>query len=298
LALKLGYLGSAEVSEEFLKYLLDSGNQICLCVTKEPKRRSRGKKESLNPVEKLAREYNIDVSYLPESVKDYNPDLSIVVAFGKILPSHLVNDLAFINVHFSLLPELRGAAPIEWAILSGLKKTGVSIMKITEDLDAGPIYLQKEVEINYDDNLTSLKKKLTVAGKELLRQFLENVIIDPQYLFRASAQTGTPSYARKLLKSDFKITSDMTVKYTLGLVKLERAYIVVNSKTIKLVSAASANNTSAQIGEIFESGKKIFLQLSDGPIELLEVIPESRAKMNARQWFKSEKAIGLKLDEM
>lgn len=153
--------------------------------TQPDKKRGRGQKISFSPVKQFAVEHGIDV-YQPKTLRDSEvvdlvktiaPDLIVVVAYGKILPSEILKIPRFgcINVHGSLLPKYRGAAPIQWALINGESKTGITTMKMDENLDTGDILLQSEVEINSETNFDDLHDQLKRIGAECLKETIENL---------------------------------------------------------------------------------------------------------------------------
>lgn len=171
-------MGTSEFAVLPLKKLIEAGHEVLLVITQPDKRKGRGKFFQYSPVKNAASELGIDV-YQPKSINNnesiekitkLKPDFLVVIAYGQILKDEILNIAKYenINIHASLLPKYRGAAPINWAIANGETVTGVTSMKITKGLDSGPILLQREVPILESDDSISLSDKLSVIGAEIL----------------------------------------------------------------------------------------------------------------------------------
>ena len=161
---KIIFMGSPKIASDYLEVLIKNNFVISAIFSQPPKKKSRGMKIIESEVHQLANKNNIEV-FCPNTfdkntiqiVKNLNPDLIIVMAYGKILPKEILDIPSFgcINIHVSLLPRWRGAAPIEHSLMNGDKETGISIIKLIEKLDAGPIINQKKIDIQHDDNKNS-----------------------------------------------------------------------------------------------------------------------------------------------
>ncbi len=209
----IGFYGTPEFSLNFLQDLFLNDIKIAYVVSQPPRKSGRGKKLNFSPVHKWARGKNIKV-FTPQSINDENfmkqiivekVDLNIVVAYGKILPKELINlpNLLSINIHASLLPRWRGAAPIQRAILSDDKETGVCIMRVDEKLDSGPIILDKKFKIQEEDNFGTIHDKIILYGKELLKQAIKKIVNkDFKYKYQKDSHV---TYAKKIEKSECKI---------------------------------------------------------------------------------------------
>lgn len=176
-------MGTPESAVPSLRRLIDDGHEIVAVWTQPDRPAGRGNKLHQSPVKEFAVEHNLIV-HQPLKIKtqeakemfaSYNADAAIVVAYGRILPSDFLNapHHGCINVHFSLLPKYRGAAPVNWAIVDGEKETGVTTMKIVEELDAGPILLQRETEIGENETAPELMARLAETGSQLLSDTLK-----------------------------------------------------------------------------------------------------------------------------
>src|SRR5438876_9700052 len=189
--MRIVFMGTPESAVPSLRRLLDDGHEIIALWTQPDKPAGRGNKLHQSPVKEFASQHNLIINQ-PFKIKteeaktlfaSHNADAAIVVAYGKILPAEFLQAPRYgcINVHFSLLPKYRGAAPVNWAIVNGGKKTGVTTMFIQEELDSGPILLQRETEIGAEETAPQLMARLAVMGAELLSETLAQLnAITPQ----------------------------------------------------------------------------------------------------------------------
>src|ERR1700689_4580310 len=155
-----------------LRELVAAGHDIALCVTRPDRRRGRGGAVTPSPVKEAALELGIPVSHSMDDVAASGVELAIVVAYGRIIPAALLDRVPMVNLHFSLLPRWRGAAPVEWAILAGDAETGVCLMKVEAGLDTGPVYARRTVPIRKDFDLAGLRQELVEVGSGLLVESL------------------------------------------------------------------------------------------------------------------------------
>src|SRR5580658_3429783 len=196
---RLAYLGTPELSVPPLRALLAAGHDVELVVSGPDRRRGRGSASSPSPLKAAAAELGLaTTSELADVVTPGGgapPELAVVVAFGRLIPPAVLARVPMINLHFSLLPRWRGAAPVERAILAGDTTTGVCVMEIEAGLDTGPVYARSEMEIGPGEHLSSLRGRLVERGSELLVEVLAGGVAglpDPV------PQVGEPTYARKL----------------------------------------------------------------------------------------------------
>lgn len=210
--MKTVFFGSPASALPSLKRIREAGHSIELVITQPDKPTGRGKKLMPCPVKKMALDLNIPV-YQPsrikkdatalEKLKDIQPDLNIVVAYGQIIPSTIIYLPKFnsLNVHFSLLPKYRGASPIQWALLNGEDKTGITLFELNEKMDEGDILVQEEIDILPSENAAELEARLAQIGAELLIKTINNIEkIVPQKQDHSQA-----TYAPKLSKEDGRI---------------------------------------------------------------------------------------------
>ena len=183
MSLKIVFMGTPEFSSPALEVLVNKKFKILTVYTQPPKKSKRGQKINVSPIQKFSEENNLPLR-TPENLnsdnefnffKSLSADIAIVVAYGKLIPKKILDTtrLGFINIHASLLPKWRGAAPIQRSIMNGEQKTGVSIMKIIEELDSGPIIASKELNLDRNSTHGEIEKKLSILGANLLSKSLK-----------------------------------------------------------------------------------------------------------------------------
>lgn len=291
--MKVLFWGTPDFAVKSLKALIESNHEVVGVITQPDKPRGRGQKIQPTPVKEEALKHNIPVfqpekiknnQEILETIKKLNPDISVVVAYGKILPEEIINIPKYktINVHASLLPEYRGAAPIQRAIMEGKDKTGVCIMEIIKELDAGDVYACREVEITEDDDIISLHDKLAEEGARLLIEVLDKIEkeeIDkkPQYHEKAT-------YAKPIEKPEGKIDFSRSAKEIFNQIRAlkvwPKAYAKFRDEEVKILDAKIVEcNVNALPGEIIKADEKegIVVKAGDGCL-LLKLIQFPNSK--------------------
>lgn len=257
--------------------------------------RKKGKHGFLpTPVKEVALKHNILV-YQPEKITEIaneivlqKPDLIITCAYGQILPIQILKavNIACINVHASLLPKLRGGAPIHRAIMNGFKKTGVTIMDMDVKMDAGDIITQKEIEITEEDTTSTLHDKLSILGRDLLLETLPSII--DQTAPRTKQEESEATYAFNITRKDEKIDFSSTKRnislQVRGLNSFPGAYCFLDGKIMKVWKVYETENyfpelLNGQVTNLYEEG--IGVKVSNGEIILAEIQPEGKGKMKA-----------------
>ncbi len=166
---RLAYLGTPEMAVPPLRALVAAGHDIALCVTRPDRRRGRGTAQTPSPVKAAATELGLTVSHDMDDLTSAGVELAVVVAYGRIIPARLLEQVPMVNLHFSLLPRWRGAAPVERAILAGDTQTGVCLMKVEEGLDTGPVYAVRTVPLDDEVTLDDLRGELVTVGSRAAR---------------------------------------------------------------------------------------------------------------------------------
>ena len=294
-------MGTPEFSVPVLQGLIDSEEHTVTAVVTQPdKARGRSGKLVFTPVKEVAVDNDILV-YTPVKIKDPEfvktlrqipCDVIVVVAFGQILSKDILDMPAYgcINVHASLLPRWRGAAPMQWAILEGDEKTGVTTMQMAEGLDTGDMLLKAETPIEADDTAETLHDRMSVMGKELLLKTLDS--LGKGELTPVPQKDEESCYAKMLTKDLGKISMNWNAKklerYIRGLNSWPSAYTTWKGKTLKLWRAkVISGNTEEAPGTIVEVGKKSFtIQTGDGKLEILEVQLEGKKRMDAGSFLR------------
>ncbi len=238
--MKLVFLGTPEMAVPPLRALVDAGHDVVLVVTGADKRRGRGKERSPSPVKAaatgLALPVSHDVDDVLGAVDRDGAELGVVVAFGRIIKPHVLDAVPMVNLHFSLLPRWRGAAPVERAILAGDDVTGVCVMRVEEGLDTGGVYARREVPIGASTTADELRATLVGIGTELLVDTLRSPVAD--WIDTAEPQAGEPTYAAKLTAADFEIDWSAPVEEIDRLVRVGGAWTTFRGKRVKILGAA------------------------------------------------------------
>jgi methionyl-tRNA formyltransferase len=293
--MRIAFFGTPLFAIPSLTALIQSEEEIIAVISQPDKRKGRERISSPPPVKKLALERGLKILQ-PLNIKDplflaklskLIPEIIVVVAYGKILPAQILKlpPYGCINVHASLLPKYRGAAPIQWAILNGEKKTGITTMLMDEGLDTGDILLQEETEISNNDNTETLSKHLAEIGASVLMktiQGLKNKSIQP------SPQIGFPSYAPSFKKEDGRITWSKTAveifDFIRGMYPWPCAYCYLNKERIK-INKVKVLEGSVLPGRIEKVGEEFIVGTGDGLISIIELQPEGKKPMSAKAFL-------------
>ncbi|MGL5256164.1 MAG: methionyl-tRNA formyltransferase [Proteocatella sp.] len=261
--MKIIFMGTPEFSVYSLEVLKERNDKVLLVVSQEDKPKGRGKKLQMTPVKERALEYGYEV-FQPKKLreadavkklKDLEPDLIVVTAFGQILTKEVLDIPKYgcINVHASLLPKYRGAAPINFAIIDGEKKTGITTMYMAQGLDTGDMILKDEVEITGEDTAGTLHDKLAVLSKETLRKTLELIESGtaPREVQDDSLSNYAPMMSKELGHIDFSKNAQDIINLSRGVDPWPSAYAKLGEDTIKLFGIKLGNATkNTNYGEI------------------------------------------------
>jgi methionyl-tRNA formyltransferase len=266
-----------------LRALVDAGHEITLCLTRPDRRRGRRGHETPSPVKEAALAFGIPVSHDMDDLLRTDAELAVVVAFGRIIPAEVLAALPMVNLHFSLLPRWRGAAPVERAILAGDRETGVCLMKVEEGLDAGPVYAVRTVPLDNEVTLPELRETLTEVGAALLVEELSggvDALPDPQ------PQRGEVTIATKVTPADLELQWEEPAVRLSRVVRLGRAWTTFRGKRLgvleALPDAASAGASDRAPGTM--DGTSV--TTGEGSLRLRRVQPESRSPMSADEWLR------------
>ncbi len=271
--MKLVFLGTPEVAVPPLRALVADGHDVRLAVTRADKRRGRGSALMPSPVKAAAQELGLPVTDKIDDVLDAGAELGVVVAFGRLIKPHVLAAVPMVNVHFSLLPRWRGAAPLERAILAGDTETGVCLMKLEEGLDTGPVYKCRSLSIGPEETADELRARLVDAGTELLIESLRTGLGTP------TPQEGEPTYAEKIDPAEHHIDWDAPAAAVHRVIRVGDAWTTFRGKRLKILRARLSSNGLAP-GQI--DGVRV--GAGDGAIELVQVQPEGKAVMAAADW--------------
>lgn len=293
-------MGTPEFSVPILDRLNSLG-EVALVVSQEDKRKGRGKKVTKTPVKVKAEELGLEV-YQPQDVnssdsieilKEIGADIIVVVAYGQILKKEIIKlpKKYIVNVHASLLPELRGAAPINRVIMEGKEKTGVSLMRVEEGLDSGAVSAVKEIEIE-GMNAGELEEKLSLMGADLLEEFLRNVEEDKVNFIPQDESKKT--YANKILKDDlildFRDNSKKLVNIIRGLSPHYGAKFSYEDKIYKIFDAEVVECSSDKVaGTILKSDNELLIKSGDGAISIKEIQAPGKRAMKIDDFLRGNK---------
>ena len=297
--MKAVFMGTPEFAVPTLQALIDH-HEVLAVVTQPDKQRGRGKKMQFPPVKEKAVEYDIPV-YQPqrardeefiEELKNLNPDVIVVVAYGQILPESILNIPKYgcINVHGSLLPKYRGAAPIQWAVLDGEEKTGITTMYMEKGLDTGDMIDKAEVVLDKKETAGSPHDKLMVLGADLLLETLKK--LEDGTAVREKQNDEESCYAKMLSKDmgqiDFTKSAREIECLIRGMNPWPSAYTFLNGKTLKVWKCkVSTEKTDAVPGTIFLADKEgIHTACGEGVLILTEVQLEGKKRMETEAFLR------------
>ncbi|HEX9258549.1 MAG TPA: methionyl-tRNA formyltransferase [Acidimicrobiales bacterium] len=270
---RLVFLGTPEVAVPPLRALVESGFPVDLVVTRVDKRRGRGSVVAPSPVKAAALELGLPVSHRVDDVLESNSDLGVVVAFGQIIKPHVLERLAMVNLHFSLLPRWRGAAPMERALLAGDAETGVCLMQLEEGLDTGPVFGCERVPIGARTTAAELREALVGAGTGLLVRSLLEGLGEPR------PQEGEPTHAPKIHPDELRLRWDRPAVELDRLVRLGNAFTTFRGRRLKVV-AAEPVAVSLPLGELHDDA----VGTCAGGLRLIAVQPEGKGSMSFGAW--------------
>lgn len=298
MSLKIIFMGTPDFAVQILDTIFKSNHEILEVYTQPPKKKNRGQKILMSAVHKFSYQNNLKVRCpeildTDEEISNFiklKPDIVVVVAYGKILPSRFLDlkNILFLNVHASLLPKLRGAAPIHRAIMNLEKETGVSIMKIVTKLDAGPVMMKKKINIYKDTNYISLSNQMAKIGSKMI---LESFVLLENKKEKFIAQNEKEAtYANKISKLETKI--DWNEKAEKIVAKINAlhpnpgSWFELNGMRIKPTKAVEINLKGIP-GEILNQNFTVACKVNS--IQILELQKEGKQKMTTEEFIKGNK---------
>ena len=315
--LNILFMGTPDFAKESLEALYNAGYNILGVVTNPDKPKGRGMKMIASPVKQFAIENNIPI-YQPikirnneefiKEIKELNPDIICVVAYGKILPKEILDIPKYgcINVHGSLLPKYRGAAPIQWAIINGEKTTGITTMYMDIGMDTGDMILKEEVEIGEDETTGELWERLSKIGGTLLVKTI-NLIEKGKAPREKQGEdyTVAPMLSKEMAQIDWNKKSSKDIKNLVrGLDPIIGAYTFINNKKIKIWKVNIISNEEFAIkfnievqkyknGEVLLANDKqgLFIKANDAIINVIELQAENSKRMNAKDYLRGNRII-------
>lgn len=302
--MRILFMGTPEISATCLQRLIDDNKNVIGVITREDKPRGRGNVMTPTPTKSLALSANIPV-YTPATLRteeferlldELSPDVIAVVAYGKILPKNVIDYPKYgcINVHVSLLPKYRGAAPMQRAIMDGESETGVTIMYMDEGLDTGDIITTEKFPISDSDDFESIHDRSALVGARLLSETLDALY--EQRATRTKQDNALATYAAKIEKEDCKIDFTLSaIKVSArirGVTPIPGAYAYLGGKMLKIcrVSTAEGVGTPGEVIEVSGVGDGyIKVACGDGAIKVFTVKPEGKGAMSAGDFVRGRK---------
>ena len=294
MSLNVIFMGTSEFSLPALEELIKNNFNILTIYTQPPKKSKRGQKINASPIEEFSKKENLNLRS-PESLnndeefkffKNLSPDLAVVVAYGQIIPKNFLEipKFGFVNIHASLLPRWRGAAPIQRAIMNGDKKIGVSIMKIEEKLDSGPVLSSKEIELNQNSTYGEIEKKLSVLGADLLVETLKNFVNKKIELKKQEDSKVT--YAKKISKDETRINwnleADKIIAHIHGISPSPGAWFEYKGDRFKVFKAIKST-LSGKPGTVINENLNIACKSNS--IQILELQKQGKNKQTAKEFL-------------
>lgn len=298
--MKVVFMGTPDIAVPCLQKLIDEGHEVAAVVTQPDKPKGRGKKLAMPPVKELAVKYDIPVlqpvrardEEFVNSIKEINPDLIVVIAFGQILGKDLLEIPKYgcINVHVSLLPKYRGAAPINWVIINGETKTGITTMYMDEGLDTGDIILSKEFDLDRYITAGELHDRMMIEGAEILKDTID--LIEKGEAKRTPQNHDEFSYApimdRELGNVDFTKSAEEIHNLVRGVNPWPGAYTFYNSVKMKLWKTDVLNEKSSkEPGTVLSVDKNgIKISTGDGVLLVEEIQMPNKKRMPVSEYIK------------
>ena len=298
MSLNVIFMGTPQFSIPALEELIKNNFNIVAVYTQPPKKSKRGQKINASPIEEFSRKKKLNTRN-PNSLnneeelkifKNLSPDLVVVVAYGQIIPKKFLetSKFGFINIHASLLPKWRGAAPIQRAIMNGDKTIGVSIMKIEEKLDSGPVLSSEEIKINHNSTYGEIESKLSILGAELLIYTLQNLINGKVKLINQIHAQAT--YAKKISKDETKINwnldSDFVLAHIHGLSPWPGAWFEYKGDRFKVLKATKSLS-SGKMGTVID--ENLTIACKSNSIQILELQKEGKNKQTTKEFLLGNK---------
>lgn len=299
--IRIVYMGTPDFAVEPLEAIIKAGYEVTAVVTQPDKQKGRGKEVKMTPVKECALRHGIPV-FQPVKIKEpeavaelekYQADLFVVAAFGQLLSEEILNmpEYGCINIHASLLPAYRGAAPIQWAVLNGEKESGVTIMQMDKGLDTGDMLLKRSVELSPTETGDSLHDKLMHLGAELIVEALSK--LEKGELVPEKQKDELSSYAKKLTKAmgqiDWSKDAVSLERWIRGLNSWPSAYTFFGGKTLKIWEAQVAEENGAQKAEpgqvVSVSREGFTVACGQGALQILSLQLEGKKRVLTREFL-------------
>jgi methionyl-tRNA formyltransferase len=285
---RLVYLGTPPAAAVSLEALVRAGHDVALVVSRADVRRGRGTARTPSPAKRVATDLGLAVTDRLEDVVAVGAELGIVVAYGRLIPGRILEALPMLNLHFSLLPRWRGAAPVERAVLAGDRETGVCVMRLEESLDTGPLLASTRVSIASREHVSALTERLAATGARLL---VDTLAAGVDALPVGTPQQGDATYAEKLRPEELRLDWARSTSELERVVCLDRAWTTFRGERLLVLDAvANDDGTTAAATHASSGGPgtlhETVVETGDGVLELLEVQPAGKRPMSASAWWR------------
>ena len=296
--MRIVFMGTPDFAVPCLQRLYDIGNDVCAVFCQPDKPQGRKMVLTAPPVKEKAQELGIPV-YQPstlktdesfEELKQLAPDLIVVVAYGKILPQRVLDlpKYGCINIHASLLPALRGAAPIQWAVINGLDETGVTSMQMNAGLDTGDILLTSKVKIGENETSEELWDRLSLLAPDVLEKTLAELNAGTLTPVKQddSESTYAPLLSKEISVVDWNADCGTVHNKIRGLYSWPCAVTNINGKKIKLIKSVKHPQLSGVPGQVIDSDGRLVIACKSGAVEILTLQAEGKKAMSASDYLR------------
>jgi methionyl-tRNA formyltransferase len=298
MAMKIIFMGTPDFAIPSLKILIESKHKVVAVVTAADKQRGRGQKVSFTPIKDFASKNNIPVlqpeklknnQQFVDELKSYNADLFVVVAF-RILPKEVftIPPKGSFNLHASLLPKFRGAAPIQWALIKGETETGLTTFKLAEKVDTGNIYLQEKVKIHSNDNFETLHDKLSELGAKVVLETVEMIDAGNIQLKKQddSLASPAPKITKEICKINWNRSAEEIHNLIRGLSPFPGAFFIYNNKLIKIYKSQVVESTNQKPFEISQTKTELIIGCGKNSLKVLELQQEGKKRMKVEEFLR------------
>lgn len=292
-------MGTPEFAKASLERLIKDSHDVCAVFTQPDKPKGRGHHLAMSPVKEIALENNIKV-YQPqklrnsdscEIIKNLAPELIVVVAYGQILPADILSIPKYgcVNIHASLLPKHRGAAPIQWSVLLGDEKTGVTSMQMDTGLDTGDMLIKKELTIDPDETSGELHDRLAVLGADVLAETIEQISNGTLTPIKQNDDESdyAPMLSKEMCPIDWNLSAKEVHNKVRGLSPWPCATAKLGDKVFKIHKTALAGECNAKPGEVVKSGERLVVACGDSnSVEIKQLQAPGKKSMNAADFLR------------
>jgi methionyl-tRNA formyltransferase len=296
--MRIGVAATPDVAIPTLEWLLQSDHEIALVITQPDRPAGRGREIKQTVVGDWAQKNKIELCK-PETSQDLigkieGLDLVLTIGYGVLLPEEVLNlpKHGFLNLHFSLLPAHRGAAPVQRALENGESTTGVTVFQLEKGMDTGPIFSQISIKVQSRWRSVEMFHELALLGPQVVRESFEKIAAGEKPI----AQNGTPTYAAKISKAEARIDFSVDAQKVVNLIRAftyePGAWTTWKNEPFKISDAIASEAFTGTPGEIKLNGSSVFVATEAGAIEILRVIPSGKKEMDAIDWARGARLSG------